>query len=88
MVACIGPISERTGSFAPICKKILVVAGTGTKGYSGDGGPAKAAQLNAPHEVRFDRKGDLYVVERDNAIVRRVVPASCRVRARSNGLHR
>ncbi len=53
-------------------KRLSVVAGNGTKGYSGDGGPAKSAQLNGPHEVRFDSKGNLYVVERDNAIVRRV----------------
>jgi DNA-binding beta-propeller fold protein YncE len=52
--------------------KILVVAGTGTKGFAGDGGPAKSAQLNGPHEVRFDSKGNLYIDERDNHIVRRV----------------
>src|SRR6478735_8988744 len=32
---------------------ITVIAGTGTKGYSGDGGPARAATLNLPHELRF-----------------------------------
>jgi DNA-binding beta-propeller fold protein YncE len=53
-------------------KKISIVAGNGTKGYSGDGGPAKSAQLAAPHEVRFDSKGNLYVDERDSAIIRRV----------------
>ncbi len=53
-------------------KRISVVAGNGTRGYSGDGGPAKAAQLNGPHEVRFDSKGDLYFVERDSATIRRV----------------
>jgi DNA-binding beta-propeller fold protein YncE len=52
--------------------KITVVAGTGTKGFAGDGGPAKSAQLAAPHEVRFDSKGNLYIDERDNHIVRRV----------------
>lgn len=56
--------------------RISVVAGTGTAGYSGDGGPAKAAELRAPHEVRFDNKGDLYFVERDNHTVRRVDMAS------------
>ena len=52
--------------------KISIVAGTGTKGFAGDGGPAKSAQLNGPHEVRFDSKGNLYIDERDNHIVRRV----------------
>jgi hypothetical protein len=51
-------------------KTISVIAGNGTKGYAGDGGPAKAAQLSAPHEVRFDSKGNIYVAERDSHVVR------------------
>src|SRR4051812_48778340 len=45
---------------------ITTVAGSGTKGYAGDGGPATAAQLNEPYEVRFDAAGNLYFVERVN----------------------
>jgi streptogramin lyase len=51
---------------------ISTVAGTGRKGYSGDGGPARQAELNEPYEVRFDRQGNLYFVERLNHTVRRV----------------
>jgi len=51
-------------------KKISVIAGNGTRGYSGDGGPADKAQLNTPHEVRFDSKGNIFVAERDNHVVR------------------
>jgi sugar lactone lactonase YvrE len=51
-------------------KIISIVAGTGTKGYSGDGGPATAAQLNTPHELRFDSKGNIYIAERDNHVIR------------------
>src|SRR5207237_2066279 len=51
-------------------KRISIIAGTGKSGYSGDGGPAAAAQLNTPHEIRFDRKGNIYVAERDNHVVR------------------
>ena len=51
---------------------ITTVAGTGKKGFSGDGGLATAAQLNEPYEVRFDKAGHLYFVERLNHIVRRV----------------
>lgn len=51
---------------------ISVVAGNGTSGYSGDGGLATSAELRAPHEVRFDSRGDLYLVERDNHTVRKV----------------
>jgi DNA-binding beta-propeller fold protein YncE len=53
-------------------KRISIVAGTGMKGFAGDGGPAKMSQLAQPHEIRFARNGDLYVVERDNYVVRRI----------------
>jgi NHL repeat len=53
-------------------KRVSVVAGNGTKGHSGDGGPAKAAQLSAPHEVRFDSKGNIFVAERDSHVVRHI----------------
>ena len=53
-------------------KQTSVVAGTGMKGHSGDGGPATRARIAAPHEVRFDSKGNLYIDERDNHTVRKV----------------
>jgi sugar lactone lactonase YvrE len=53
-------------------KRINVIAGDGTKGHSGDGGPAKSAQLSAPHEVRFDSKGNMWVAERDAHVVRHI----------------
>src|SRR5262249_36082505 len=37
--------------------EISTVAGSGQKGYAGDGGPALAASLNEPYEVRFDSNG-------------------------------
>lgn len=52
--------------------KLSTVAGTGRQGYSGDGGPAKAARLNEPYEVRFDTDGNMYFVEMRNHVVRRV----------------
>src|SRR5688572_32933954 len=39
---------------------ITTVAGTGKAGYAGDGGPATAAELNEPYEIRFDRHGHMY----------------------------
>ena len=50
--------------------KVFVVAGTGENGHAGDGGAAKAAMLSAPHEVRFDAQGNMYVAERDAHVVR------------------
>jgi streptogramin lyase len=51
---------------------ITTVAGTGRKGYAGDGGPALRADLNEPYEVRFDAASAMYFVEMRHHIVRRV----------------
>jgi sugar lactone lactonase YvrE len=51
---------------------MTTMAGNGQRGYSGDGGPALQASLNMPHEIRFDREGNLYIAERDNHVIRRV----------------
>ena len=60
-----------------VCKvtadgKLHVVAGSGQKGYTGDGGPALQATFNLPHEIRFDQAGDLYIVDMGNNAVRKV----------------
>lgn len=49
-----------------------VVAGSGERGYRGDGGPAASAALNMPHEIQFDTQGHMYIAERDSHVVRRV----------------
>ena len=48
------------------------VAGTGTPGYSGDGGPAVEARVGAPTAIRFDGAGRLYFSDRDYNVVRRI----------------
>jgi DNA-binding beta-propeller fold protein YncE len=53
-------------------KGLTTIAGDGQKGYRGDGGPAIQASLNMPHELRFDRDGDIYIAERDNHVIRKV----------------
>ncbi len=52
--------------------ELTTVAGSGRKGYAGDGGPAVEAELNEPYEVRFDNDGNMIFVEMRNHIVRRV----------------
>lgn len=54
--------------------RMKVIAGTGDKGYQGDGGPATAALLNEPYEIRFDSHGRIYFVEMQNHVVRRIDP--------------
>ncbi|MFE4667234.1 RICIN domain-containing protein [Streptomyces sp. NPDC056716] len=51
---------------------ISTVAGNGTGGFAGDGGPATAARLNAPYGVAVDGAGNLYIADSNNHRVRRV----------------
>lgn len=56
----------------PASGMITTVVGTGEKGYSGNDGSPLAANLNEPYEVRFASNGDMFFVEMQNHIVRRV----------------
>ncbi len=51
---------------------ITTVAGTGTYGYSGDGGPATAAQMGAITTLVADSYGNLYVPDNDNGRIRKI----------------
>jgi trimeric autotransporter adhesin len=55
---------------------ITTVAGNGTAGYSGDGGPATSAQLNGPEVVALDSAGNLYIAEYGNHRIRKVAAAT------------
>ena len=51
---------------------ITTIAGTGEVGYSGDGGPAVAAQLNWPAGMAVDGQGNLYFADGFNHRIRRI----------------
>jgi len=51
---------------------IETIAGTGSPGYSGDGGRATAAQLNQPNAVAVDASGNLFIADMGNHRIRRV----------------
>ena len=51
---------------------ITTVAGNGSPGYSGDGGPATSAQLNQPAGVAVDASGNLYIADSSNNRIRKV----------------
>jgi len=51
---------------------ITTIAGTGEKGYSGDGGPALQATFDGPKWITADARDNLYVVETENQCIRRI----------------
>ena len=51
---------------------VTTVAGNGSEGYSGDGGPAVAAQLHAPYGVAVDGAGNLWIADMYNMRIRKV----------------
>ncbi len=55
---------------------IKTVAGDGTAGAAGDGGPATAAELNGPISVAVDHQGNLYIGDANNCVVREVAAAT------------
>ncbi len=59
-----------------ICKfaagVLTVVAGNGTTGFGGDGGPATSASLNSPYGLAVDTGGNLYIADTENQRIRKV----------------
>jgi uncharacterized protein (TIGR03437 family) len=53
---------------------ISTFAGSLTPGYGGDGGPAKAALLNAPFRICTDAQNNLYIADNGNNRIRKVTP--------------
>lgn len=53
---------------------IRIIAGTGTYGYAGDGGPARNAQLAYPAGLALDRLGNLYIADGGTGRIRKVAP--------------
>ncbi len=49
-----------------------IVAGNGTPGYSGDGGPASSAALNQPAGVFVDATGNIFIADTENSVIREV----------------
>ncbi len=66
---CVRRIDAATG-------RIATVAGNGSQGYSGDGGPAVAATMDQPYSLQVDGNGDIYIVDRLNSVIRKVDAAT------------
>ena len=74
LTICAGPATTgKTSVLRHMIRKLLVkenrvvrVAGTGTRGMAGVGGPPRDVQLNQPHGVFVDPQGILYIVDSGN----------------------
>jgi hypothetical protein len=72
-------VAATSGTFyaqAMIAGDIYTVAGNGSSGYSGDGGPATAAALNVPASVAIDSAGNLVIADSENNRIRVVAASS------------
>jgi sugar lactone lactonase YvrE len=83
-------ILEREGNSLRVVRPdtgtITTIAGTGARGYSGDGGPASSATFNGPKELAVDPAGNVWIVDTENHAIRVVDAATGRVRtAAGNG---
>ena len=55
---------------------VATVAGTGARGYAGDGAAATSALLDTPYGLFVDTLGDIFIADTDSAVIREVVAAS------------
>ena len=67
---------------------ITTVAGNGTAGYSGDGGPATSAELDSPSGMVVDSSGNLYIADSLNSVIRKVSPSGAITTVAGNGYNR
>jgi len=64
---------------------ITTVAGNGSAGFSGDGGPATSAQLAHPNDIAVDTAGNLFIVDTNNNRIRKVTPGGVITTVAGNG---
>jgi uncharacterized protein (TIGR03437 family) len=64
-------VNDRIRKLAPN-GTITTVAGTGSAGYSGDGGQAANATLRIPEQAELDVFGNLYIADTGNNVIRKV----------------
>jgi sugar lactone lactonase YvrE len=67
--------------------KLSLVAGNGTEGFTGDGGPAAAARLDFPRGLAVDTIGNLFIADTVNNRIRKVTPAGVISTVAGNGTH-
>jgi hypothetical protein len=73
-------LNDRIREVIKATGRIITVAGSGTAGSGGDGGPARAAALDRPERVAVDGAGDLLIADTGNDRIREVVKATGMIR--------
>ena len=83
-------VMERQGSCIRRVRDGMIetVAGTGERGYSGDGGDARSAVFDAPKEMAVDHEGNIFVVDTENHAIRRIDARSWIITTIASGLAR
>jgi DNA-binding beta-propeller fold protein YncE len=83
-------VMERQGSCIRRIRDgvIETVAGTGARGYAGDGGDARLAVFDAPKEMAVDPAGNIYVVDTESHAIRRIDAKTWVVTTIASGLAR
>ncbi|MCC6392361.1 MAG: SMP-30/gluconolactonase/LRE family protein [Bryobacterales bacterium] len=69
---CLLLIAAAPAAFAQSASRYVIttLAGNGSAGYSGDGGPGAVAQLSNPYDIALDRSGGLYIADQFNHRIR------------------
>ena len=70
-------VAERGGHALRVVEaggRVRTVAGTGEAGFSGDGGPARAARLNGPKHIWVTAQDDVLITDTENHVIRRFAP--------------
>jgi DNA-binding beta-propeller fold protein YncE len=83
-------VMERQGSCIRRIRNgvIETIAGTGARGYAGDGGDARQAVFDAPKEMAVDPDGNIFVVDTENHAIRRIDARTWIVTTIASGLAR
>jgi DNA-binding beta-propeller fold protein YncE len=83
-------VMERQGSCIRRVRDGMIetVAGTGARGYSGDGDDARSAVFDAPKEIAVDHEGNIFVVDTENHAIRRIDARTWIVTTIASGLAR
>jgi hypothetical protein len=82
LVFCLGCCSAATGQSGII----TTLAGNGTTGFSGDGGPAASAEFSFPNSITADAFGNLFISDAVNNRIRRVSASGIVTTVAGNGM--